>query len=75
MQEMIELSSNQNAQVEHQPRVVQFLSPPYDGRVVLTAGPAQFGVELRGTAGVSILWNNQTSFNKICLQFVITSIC
>ncbi|XP_014671067.1 PREDICTED: ER degradation-enhancing alpha-mannosidase-like protein 3 [Priapulus caudatus] len=52
MQEMIELSNNQNNQVEHQPRVIQFLSPPYDGRVVLTAGPAQFGIELKGSQGV-----------------------
>ncbi|XP_067893537.1 ER degradation-enhancing alpha-mannosidase-like protein 3 [Heterodontus francisci] len=45
MQEMIELSSQQQKE-QLPPRAVQITSHPFLGRVVLTAGPAQFGTEL-----------------------------
>ncbi|XP_051868114.1 ER degradation-enhancing alpha-mannosidase-like protein 3 [Pristis pectinata] len=52
MQEMIELSSQQQKE-QLPPRAVQIISPPFLGRVVLTAGPAQFGTELsKITSGV-----------------------
>lgn len=52
MQEMIELSSQQQKE-QLPPRAVQITSPPFLGRVVLTAGPAQFGTELsKITTGV-----------------------
>ncbi|XP_072015808.1 ER degradation-enhancing alpha-mannosidase-like protein 3 isoform X2 [Amphiura filiformis] len=53
MQEMIELSKTQSAEVEYQPRVVQFISPPYLGNMVLAAGPAQFGMDLTDNVGVA----------------------
>nr|XP_033772037.1 ER degradation-enhancing alpha-mannosidase-like protein 3 isoform X2 [Geotrypetes seraphini] len=46
MQEMIELSSQQQKEQQLPPRAVQIVSHPYFGRVVLTAGPAQFGMDL-----------------------------
>ncbi|ELT95927.1 hypothetical protein CAPTEDRAFT_219288 [Capitella teleta] len=52
MQEMIELSKSQAQQVQHEPRVVQLLSHPYLGNLVLNAGPAQFGSELKNSAGL-----------------------
>ncbi|XP_041133736.1 ER degradation-enhancing alpha-mannosidase-like protein 3 [Polyodon spathula] len=45
MQEMIELSSQQQKE-QLPPRAVQIISHPFFGRVVLTAGPAQFGLDL-----------------------------
>uniref|UniRef100_H3A0Q9 alpha-1,2-Mannosidase n=1 Tax=Latimeria chalumnae TaxID=7897 RepID=H3A0Q9_LATCH len=45
MQEMIELSSQQQKE-QLPPRAVQIVSHPFFGRVVLTAGPAQFGMDL-----------------------------
>nr|XP_015211811.1 PREDICTED: ER degradation-enhancing alpha-mannosidase-like protein 3 isoform X1 [Lepisosteus oculatus] len=54
MQEMIELSSQQQKE-QLPPRAVQIVSHPFFGRVVLTAGPAQFGTDLskshRGVQG------------------------
>ncbi|KAF6074398.1 ER degradation enhancing alpha-mannosidase like protein 3 [Phyllostomus discolor] len=46
MQEMIELSSQQQKEQQLPPRAVQVVSRPFFGRVVLTAGPAQFGLDL-----------------------------
>ncbi|XP_043340989.1 ER degradation-enhancing alpha-mannosidase-like protein 3 isoform X2 [Cervus canadensis] len=46
MQEMIELSSQQQKEQQLPPRAVQITSHPFFGRVVLTAGPAQFGPDL-----------------------------
>uniref|UniRef100_A0A6I8SFK6 alpha-1,2-Mannosidase n=1 Tax=Xenopus tropicalis TaxID=8364 RepID=A0A6I8SFK6_XENTR len=46
MQEMIELSSQQQKEQQLPPRAVQIVSHPFYGRVVLTAGPAQFGMDL-----------------------------
>ncbi|XP_067846612.1 ER degradation-enhancing alpha-mannosidase-like protein 3 [Heptranchias perlo] len=48
MQEMIELSSQQQKE-QLPPRAVQIITHPFLGRVVLTAGPAQFGTELSKT--------------------------
>ncbi|XP_060788538.1 ER degradation-enhancing alpha-mannosidase-like protein 3 [Neoarius graeffei] len=45
MQEMMELSSQQQKE-QLPPRAVQIISHPFFGRVVLTAGPAQFGTDL-----------------------------
>ena len=40
--------------VETNPRVVQLMSPPYKGSIVLTAGSAQFGLDLtKNNIGVS----------------------
>ncbi|XP_041480869.1 ER degradation-enhancing alpha-mannosidase-like protein 3 [Lytechinus variegatus] len=47
MQEMIELSKSQQAEVaENHPRVVQIMSPNILKNMVLAAGPAQFGMDL-----------------------------
>uniref|UniRef100_A0A671KR07 alpha-1,2-Mannosidase n=1 Tax=Sinocyclocheilus anshuiensis TaxID=1608454 RepID=A0A671KR07_9TELE len=52
MQEMMELSSQQQKE-QLPPRAVQIVSHPYFGRVVLTAGPAQFGLDLsKSSSGV-----------------------
>ncbi|TRZ01239.1 hypothetical protein DNTS_014814 [Danionella cerebrum] len=52
MQEMMELSSQQQKE-QLPPRAVQIVSHPYFGRVVLTAGPAQFGMDLsKSSSGV-----------------------
>ncbi|KAG8132806.1 hypothetical protein E2320_010625 [Naja naja] len=64
MQEMIELSSQQQKEQQLPPRAVQIISHPFFGRVVLTAGPAQFGMDLskhqsgaRGFVAVSKPYN------------------
>ncbi|XP_003727929.2 ER degradation-enhancing alpha-mannosidase-like protein 3 [Strongylocentrotus purpuratus] len=47
MQEMIELSKSQQAEVaENHPRVVQIMAPSILKNMVLAAGPAQFGMDL-----------------------------
>ncbi|XP_030640038.1 ER degradation-enhancing alpha-mannosidase-like protein 3 isoform X2 [Chanos chanos] len=52
MQEMMELSSQQQKE-QLPPRAVQIISHPFFGRVVLTAGPAQFGTDLsKSSTGV-----------------------
>uniref|UniRef100_A0A8C5BFH6 alpha-1,2-Mannosidase n=1 Tax=Gadus morhua TaxID=8049 RepID=A0A8C5BFH6_GADMO len=52
MQEMMELSSQQQKE-QLPPRAIQIVSHPYFGRVVLTAGPAQFGTDLsKSSTGV-----------------------
>lgn len=58
MQEMMELSSQQQKE-QLPPRAVQIVSHPFFGRVVLTAGPAQFGTDLsKSSTGVSAsLWS------------------
>lgn len=55
MQEMIELSKLQQEQPENPPRVVSF-QQEVDGQSLTTtiqAGPAQFGLDLKGDAQVS----------------------
>lgn len=55
MQEMMELSSQQQKE-QLPPRAVQIVSHPFFGRVVLTAGPAQFGMDLsKSSSGVSMI--------------------
>uniref|UniRef100_A0A8C9VWN5 alpha-1,2-Mannosidase n=1 Tax=Scleropages formosus TaxID=113540 RepID=A0A8C9VWN5_SCLFO len=55
MQEMMELSSQQQKE-QLPPRAVQIVSQPFLGRVVLTAGPAQFGMDLsKSSTGVSTI--------------------
>uniref|UniRef100_A0A8C5H3Q0 alpha-1,2-Mannosidase n=1 Tax=Gouania willdenowi TaxID=441366 RepID=A0A8C5H3Q0_GOUWI len=52
MQEMMELSSQQQKE-QLPPRAIQIVSHPFYGRVVLTAGPAQFGTDLsKSSTGV-----------------------
>ncbi|KAM8874486.1 ER degradation-enhancing alpha-mannosidase-like protein 3 isoform 2-T2 [Spinachia spinachia] len=52
MQEMMELSSQQQKE-QLPPRAIQIVSHPFFGRVVLTAGPAQFGLDLsKSSTGV-----------------------
>lgn len=56
MQEMIELAKRRSdeAAVQEIPRVVQLMSAPYNGNVVLDACPARFGLDLsRGDVGIS----------------------
>lgn len=56
MQEMIELAKRRNDEsaVQESPRVVQLMSSPYNGTVVLDACPARFGLDLnRGDVGIS----------------------
>ncbi|XP_054569478.1 ER degradation-enhancing alpha-mannosidase-like protein 3 [Eptesicus fuscus] len=80
MQEMIELSSQQQKEQQLPPRAVQIVSHPFFGRVVLTAGPAQFGLDLskhketRGFVacskpynGCSALTNPEAVMGKIAL--------
>ncbi|KAI2520702.1 ER degradation enhancing alpha-mannosidase like protein 3, partial [Homo sapiens] len=80
MQEMIELSSQQQKEQQLPPRAVQIVSHPFFGRVVLTAGPAQFGLDLskhketRGfvasskpSNGCSELTNPEAVMGKIAL--------
>lgn len=57
MQEMIELSKLQQEQPENPPRVVSF-QQEIDGQSLVTtiqAGPAQFGLDLKGNVQVSSL--------------------
>lgn len=54
MQEMIELSKLQQEQPENPPRIVSFLHV-LDGQpttTVIQAGPAQFGLDLKGDTEV-----------------------
>lgn len=55
----VKLHTNDNhffIAVQENPRVVQLMSAPYKGDVVLNACPAQFGLDLsRGDVGVSII--------------------
>ncbi|XP_033095276.1 ER degradation-enhancing alpha-mannosidase-like protein 3 isoform X2 [Anneissia japonica] len=51
MQEMMKLSEAQ--QQEYQPRAVQFVEPAVVGNIVLTANPAQFGLDLLTNPGVA----------------------
>ncbi|XP_073242535.1 ER degradation-enhancing alpha-mannosidase-like protein 3 [Porites lutea] len=56
MQEMIELAKRRNDESAPQesPRVVQLMSAPYNGDVVLVACPARFGLDLsKGDVGMS----------------------
>ncbi|GAB6023426.1 ER degradation-enhancing alpha-mannosidase-like protein 2 [Chamberlinius hualienensis] len=56
MQEMIELSKNQEQQISQQPRAVSYTILGADGseeRIVLVAGPAQFGPELTSSNQVT----------------------
>ncbi|XP_064649418.1 ER degradation-enhancing alpha-mannosidase-like protein 3 isoform X2 [Lineus longissimus] len=53
MQEMIEISKTQaQPQAQQEPRSVQLISPPFFGGIHLSAGPAQFGMELMNSEGV-----------------------
>lgn len=71
MQEMIELSSQQQKEQQLPPRAVQIISHPFFGRVVLTAGPAQFGMDLsKHSSGVCALsLDNLFSFNFMMCVF------
>ncbi|XP_071948270.1 ER degradation-enhancing alpha-mannosidase-like protein 3 [Antedon mediterranea] len=51
MQEMIELSKSQQ-QVEYHPKAVHFVEPALLNNMVLTANPAQFGLDLSTDPGV-----------------------
>ncbi|ESO10788.1 hypothetical protein HELRODRAFT_109117 [Helobdella robusta] len=55
MQEMIELSKYQSKEVPLEPKVVQLISPPMYGDIILKAGPAQFGMRLKEHFGVGWL--------------------
>lgn len=52
MQEMIELSKNQNNEAQHEPLIVQILPPSGDENSVLSAGPAQFGYNLKNSSPI-----------------------
>lgn len=74
MQEMMELSSQQQKE-QLPPRAIQIVSHPFFGRVVLTAGPAQFGTDLsKSSTGVSgffffLLQTCQNELSARCLFF------
>lgn len=56
-----------------EPRVVQLVSHPFLGNDVLRAGPAQFGLNLKGHHGVSIFTNycdQSLMRSMMCIQFV-----
>lgn len=68
MQEMIELSSQQQKEQQLPPRAVQIISHPFFGRVVLTAGPAQFGMDLsKHQSGVCVVFENILYF-VVCVN-------
>lgn len=72
MQEMMELSSQQQKE-QLPPRAVQIVSHPFFGRVVLTAGPAQFGLDLsKSSSGVSMV---NCDFFVFFLTFFIGYFC
>lgn len=52
MQEMIELSKNQHNEAQHEPLIVQLLPPAGDENTVLSAGPAQFGYNLKNSSPI-----------------------
>ncbi|XP_036357879.1 ER degradation-enhancing alpha-mannosidase-like protein 3 isoform X2 [Octopus sinensis] len=52
MQEMIEFSKNQHNEAQHEPLLVQILSPNVDDVSVLSAGPAQFGYNLKNSSPI-----------------------
>jgi len=62
MQEMIELSKSQQMEASQEPRVVQLVSSPFFGSIVLNAGPAQFGPDLKVTGGLTGLVSKADSF-------------
>ena len=67
MQEMMELSSQQQKE-QLPPRAVQIISHPFFGRVVLTAGPAQFGTDLsKSITGVSVFQCANFQWMGACL--------
>lgn len=71
MQEMMELSSQQQKE-QLPPRAIQIISHPFFGRVVLTAGPAQFGTDLSKSAtGVSL----GEDLNETAAQRAPTPLC
>lgn len=63
---MIELSSQQQKEQQLPPRAVQIVSHPFFGRVVLTAGPAQFGLDLSKHKEVCILKICLLKLNALC---------
>lgn len=68
MQEMIELSKLQQEQPENPPRVVSFLNPNElkNGQPTTTtiqAGPAQFGLDLKGDVQVQFTWREKMMLN------------
>lgn len=73
MQEMMELSSQQQKE-QLPPRAIQIVSHPFFGRVVLTAGPAQFGTDLSksstGVSGFIALPSCQVSGGHLTVQSV-----
>lgn len=77
MQEMIELSKLQQEQPENPPRVVSFLNPNElkNGQPTTTtiqAGPAQFGLDLKGDVQVQFSWRRDDDLKYLwwfsCLQ-------
>ncbi|GAB1597645.1 ER degradation-enhancing alpha-mannosidase-like protein 3 [Argonauta hians] len=52
MQEMIEFSKNQHNEAQHEPLLVQILSSNSDDVSVLSAGPAQFGYNLKNSSPI-----------------------
>lgn len=68
MQEMMELSSQQQKE-QLPPRAIQIVSHPFYGRVVLTAGPAQFGTDLsKSSTGVSIQKKKKMLIHSLFLK-------
>lgn len=55
MQEMIELSKLQQEQPENPPRVVSFTRwvDGHSSKIAIQAGPAQFGLDLKGDVQVT----------------------
>lgn len=53
MHEMMELSKAGNGEVNPMPAYVQLISSPYMGSIALKGGPAQFGLNLEQSEGVS----------------------
>lgn len=69
MQEMIELSKLQQEQPENPPRVVSFTRwvDGHSSKVTIQAGPAQFGLDLKGDV--------QVTFFCIFITLILFHIC
>lgn len=61
MQEMVEISRSASSQPDNPPRIVSFQSQRADGivrEVVLKAGPAQFGLDLKDDVKVRFIFKS-----------------
>ena len=68
MQEMVEISRSASSQPDNPPRIVSFQSQRADGivrEVVLKAGPAQFGLDLKDDVKVRCISPSHSKFTML----------